>query len=107
MKITLPTPFFRKDISIERRAAQSAEAREQKWYLLPGTNQNVAGTIGKDRKKNEKNIFKILKSSDLRVYFSVSSVLCFSKYIFRGHCGIVLGFRRETSLKRTFLVACA
>ena len=26
------------------RAAQIAGAREQKWYLLPGTNQNVAGT---------------------------------------------------------------
>ena len=44
------------------RAAQSAGAREQKWYLLPGTNQNVAGTIGKEREKMEK-ILKILTLS--------------------------------------------
>ena len=38
------------------RAAKSAgaRAREQKWYLLPGTNQNVAGTIEKERGKNKK-----------------------------------------------------
>ena len=30
------------------------KVREQKSYLLPGTNQNVAGTIGKERGKNEK-----------------------------------------------------
>ena len=33
------------------RAAQSAGAREQKGYLLPGTNQDVAGTIGRVKGK--------------------------------------------------------
>ena len=54
------------------RAAQSVGAREQKWYLLPGTNINVAGTIGKKREKmktnNEKN--KNNKNfTDFRVFF--------------------------------------
>ena len=45
-------------ITYIRRAAQSAGAREQKWNLLPGTNQNVAGTIGKESKrKNKKGFF--------------------------------------------------
>ena len=44
-------------ITYIRRAAQSAGAREQKWNLLPGTNQNVAGTIGKESKRKNKKVF--------------------------------------------------
>ena len=41
------------------RAAQCAGGREQKWYLHPGTNQNVAGTIGKERQKEREREKKI------------------------------------------------
>ena len=51
------------------RAAQSAGAREQKWYLLPGTNQNVAGTIGKEGEKLKKIMKKIKKIPPTSEFF--------------------------------------
>ena len=41
-------------LPIKGRAAQRTGAREQKGYLLPGTNQDMAGTIGKEREKMKK-----------------------------------------------------
>ena len=58
-----------------------------------------------DWKGQKKNVLKILNSTDFRVFFPASYV--FLEIYFSGHCGIVFGFRRETSLRRTFLVACA
>ena len=53
------------------RAAQSAGAWEQKWHLLPGTNQNVAGTIGKERGKMKK-IIKKFKIPPTSSFFSIA-----------------------------------
>ena len=102
------------------RAAQSAGAREQKGYLLPGTNQNVAGTIWKERgrlkMKNSEENREIKNSTDFRVFLSNRShfhrQLCsrvFPKIvkIFNGQCGIVFGFCREASIRRKILVDCS